>query len=80
MLRGDQRLFKAATGEDDQDIVWFTSNNGMEYPASGYKCAAEEDDTHIIWLHADRSPLRKRIIYSTDTDVYHMVSQNVGTT
>ncbi len=59
MLRGDQKLLTAGTGEDeDQDTVWFTTTNGIEYPAPGYKFAAEEGDTRV-WLHADRSPGRK---------------------
>ncbi len=80
MLRGDQKLLTDGTGEDeDQDTVWFTTTNGIQYPAPGYKCAAEEGDTRV-WLHADRSPGRKKLIYSPDTDVYHIGLTNVDTT
>ncbi len=34
MLRGDQKLFIAGIGEDeDQDTVWVQTTNGIEYPA-----------------------------------------------
>ena len=79
-LRGEQKLFTAGTGEEeDQDTVWFTTSSGIEYPAPGYKCAAEEGDTRV-WLHADHAPGRKKLIYSPDTDVYHIGLTNIDTT
>ena len=53
--------------------------SGIKYPAPGYKCAAEEGDTRV-WLQADRAPGRKKLIYSPDTDVYHIGLTNVDTT
>ena len=79
-LHGEQKLFTAGTGEEeDHDTVWFTTSSGIEYPAPGYKCAAEEGDTRV-WLHADRAPCRKKLIYSADTDVYHIGLANIDTT
>ena len=77
LLQGDQKLYVADAGEEeDQDTVWYTTRNGIEHPASGYKCAAEEGDTRV-WLHAERAPGKKKLVYSPDTDVYHICLTNV---
>ena len=79
-LRGDQKLYVAGTGEEeDQDTVWYTTRDGIEHPDPAYKCAAEEGDTRV-WLHVVRSPGRKKLVYSPDTDVYHIGLTNVDLT
>ena len=71
-LEGDQKLVVAGAGqEEDQDCAWYTTSQGIEYPAPAYKCVAEEGDTRV-WLHVDRSPGTKKLIYSPDTDVAHI--------
>ena len=79
-LRGDQKFYVAGTGEEeDKDIVWYTTSDGIEHPDPAYKCVAEEGDTRV-WLHIDRTPGRKKLIYSPDTDVYHIGLYNVDLT
>ena len=67
-LRGEQKLFTAGTGEEeDQDIVWFTTSSGIEYAAPGYKRAAEEHDTCVVtckpcWLQVGKNSFIHQIL------------------
>lgn len=72
-----QKLFIAGAGqEQDRDVAWFTSSDGIEYSVPELKCNAEEADTRV-WLHANYMARGKKLIFSPDTDVYHVGFTNV---
>ena len=71
-LHEDQKLFVAGCSEElDRDQVWYTTGRGIEQLAPELKGAAEEGDTRV-WLHVERTAGSKKLVYSPDTDVYHI--------
>ena len=56
--------------------MWCTSREGIEYIVPELQCNAEEGDT-LVWLHANHVRKGKKLIFSPDTDVYHIGLTNV---
>ena len=65
VLHGDQRVVTAGCYE-----AMSISISGVE-ECPTQKCDAEESDTRV-WLHVLHSSGHKKLLYSTDTDVYHI--------
>ena len=77
LLSGEQKVYIGGAGEEeDQDLVWCTSREGIEYIVPELQCNAEEGDT-LVWLHANHVRKGKKLIFSPDTDVYHIGLTNV---
>uniref|UniRef100_A0A1X7VCY4 Uncharacterized protein n=1 Tax=Amphimedon queenslandica TaxID=400682 RepID=A0A1X7VCY4_AMPQE len=71
-LRGDQKLFVAGgTNRTDQNLCWSTTKDGLEEVAIAFTTNAEEADTRI-WLHVKSCYGSRVLIFSPDTDVYHI--------
>ena len=68
VLRGDQRVVTA--GCYDGGKAMSISALGVEECPS-LVCDAEESDTRV-WLHVLHSSGHKKLLYSPDTDVYHI--------
>ena len=76
-LGGDQRLFVAGGSTAlDRDTCWYTSKEAIEKVAVQFTSNAEEADTRV-WLLAAHSYGTRKIIYSPDTDVYHIGLLNI---
>ena len=71
-LKGDEKLFIAGgSSKIDQNLCWCTTKNAMEEVVVPLTTNAEEADTRI-WLHAKFSYGTRILIFSPDTDVYHI--------
>ena len=69
LLRKNQKFCVAGSGEGvDRDEVWCVKDDGIELE---FKSNAEEADTRV-WLHASKFTGKKILIFSPDTDVYHI--------
>ena len=68
VLHGDQRV--VTSGCYDSGKAMTISGSGVEECPS-LLCDAEESDTRV-WLHVLCSCGRKKLLYSPDTDVYHI--------
>ena len=69
LLRKDLKFCVAGSGEGvDRDEVWCVKDDGIELE---FKSNAEEADTRV-WLHASKFTGKKILIFSPDTDVYHI--------
>ena len=68
ILHGDQRV--VTSGCYDGGKAMTISASGVEECPS-LVCDAEESDTRV-WLHVLRSSGHKKLLYSPDTDVYHI--------
>lgn len=72
LLQENQLLFVAGSGEgQDGDKVWCTSTSCIEVEVPALRCNAEEADTRV-WLHAKFSSAARVLVFSPDTDVYHI--------
>ena len=71
LLRGNQKLVMAGCFQGHaEDQAWEISQE-VKQPNPLLNCTAEEADTRV-WLHTFRSPGSKKLLYSPDTDVYHI--------
>ena len=68
VLHGDQRVVTAGCYDGGKAMT--ISASGVEECPS-LECDAEESDTRV-WLHVLRSSGNKKLLYSPDTDVYHI--------
>ena len=71
LLRDEQKLIVAGCfqGEHVDDSVSITSSSVVVCPLLASN--AEESDTRV-WLHAFNSAGNKKLVFSPDTDVYHI--------
>ena len=67
-LSGDQTLYVAGT---DKNLCWYTTKSGLEQVAVGLTSNSEEADMRV-WLHASYGDGIRKLIFSPDTDVYHI--------
>ena len=73
-IKGDQKFYVGGSSDgDDRDKVWYmyVSSNGIEKIAIEMTANAEETDTRI-WMHVTKSHGTKKLVFSPDTDVYHI--------
>ena len=71
LLRSNQKLVLAGCFQGDaEDQAWEITREAKQ-PNPLLNCTAEEADTRV-WLHTLRSPGSKKLLYSPDTDVYHI--------
>lgn len=71
-LRGDQKLFIAGSSErNDQNLCWSVTKEGTEEIVVPLITNAEEADTRV-WLHAMHAYGTRLLIFSPDTNVYHI--------
>lgn len=71
ILRDNQRLILAGCFQgDDEDLPLLITSNGTQ-PVHALKCNAEETDTRL-WLHVVRSAGSHKLVWSPDTDVFHV--------
>ena len=71
-LKGAQKLVIAGVYDDlDKDSAWSVTFNSIECPEENLKCNAEECDTRL-WLHVKHTKGENILIFSPDTDVYHI--------
>ena len=72
LLKDNQWLYVAGSGEgQDGDRVWCTSIDCIEREVPELCCNAEEADTRV-WLHAKFASSSRALVFSPDTDVYHI--------
>ena len=71
-LQNDQKVIVGGACEaPDRDHAWSITNRGIERLEPSYFSNAEEADTRV-WLHAKHSRGERKLIFSPDTDVYHI--------
>ena len=79
-LQGEQKLFVAGAGEEeDKDKTWYATMHKW-YRASSptvHVQYAEEADTRV-WLHVSKASGSRKLLYSPDTDVYHIGLTNAN--
>ena len=72
ILSGRQRLIVAGNSNGIlRDTAWYSDHCNASLPAFNVFSNAEEADTRV-WLHAGKSNARKILIFSPDTDTYHI--------
>ncbi len=73
LLEGEQKIVIAGVDDDDidKDCAWSTTSSAIERSEKSLKCNAEESDTRL-WLHVKQSTGRNKLVFSPDTDVYHI--------
>lgn len=75
-LQGTQKVvISGAYSEEDQDLAWSTTKSAVEVQEECYTTNAEEADTRV-WLHLKHSTGTKKLLFSPDTDVYHISLTN----
>ena len=60
-----------ACDSTERDQAWSTTVNAIEHLEPSYYSNAEEADTRV-WLHVKHSAGQRKLIFSPDTDVYHI--------
>ena len=71
-LHGSQKLvIGGGCNDPEQDQCLSITENTVEHIEPQYKSTAEEADTRV-WLHAKHSAGERKLIFSPDTDVYHI--------
>ena len=72
LLSGRQRLIVAGNSYGIlRDTAWYSDHCHDSLPAFNVFSNAEEADTRV-WLHASKSNARNILIFSPDTDTYHV--------
>ena len=72
LLRENQRLITAGGfAGQQQNLCWSVQKNGSVQPLPFLKSNAEETDLRI-WLHCMHSAGSRKMLYSPDTDIYHI--------
>jgi len=72
LLSGSQRIVVAGASQGVlRDTAWYSSQSTESHPALNLFGNAEEADTRI-WLHASKCDAKKLLIFSPDTDTYHI--------
>ena len=72
ILSGRQRLIVAGNSNGIlRDTAWYSDHCNASLPAFNVFSNAEEADTRV-WLHAGKSNARKILVFSPDTDTYHI--------
>ena len=71
-LKEHQKLVVGGASDTlERDQAWSITENALEHIETCYRSNAEEADTRV-WLHATHSAGRRKLIFSPDTDVYHI--------
>ena len=71
-LKEHQKLVVGGASDTlERDQAWSITENALEHIETCYRSNAEEADT-LVWLHATHSAGRRKLIFSPDTDVYHI--------
>ena len=82
LLSGQQIILAGCFVGDMEDQAWSVTSTDRQ-PLPHLNCQAEEADMSV-WLHAFRSQGMRRLIWSPDTDIYHislpLISQYQGET
>ena len=71
-LQEDQKVIIGGACEAaEHDHAWSATQSAIEHLEPSYFSNAEEADTRV-WLHTKHSVGERKLIYSPDTDVYHI--------
>ena len=73
---GQKLIVGGACDNTECGKAWSTTENAVEHLEPTYYSNAEEADTRV-WLHIRNSAGQRKLIYSPDTDVYH-ISANLS--
>ena len=71
LSEGQKLIVGGACDSTERDHAWSTTEDAVEHLEPCYFSNAEEADTRV-WLHTKHSTGERKLIYSPDTDVYHI--------